>query len=95
MSGMEPWCDEVLNIKLRFGVISHATSFRNMPDIWSGPIALSGCIPFKSLSMPVGFMLLSGAGRYGLSPLDGMLEESSRVKRGDNWSLRMFAFVTL
>ena len=66
--------------------------FRNLVEIWSGPLALCGFRLFKSFSTPLTVTVISGAERYGEWSKSGVLVTSSVVNTEENCVLSISAF---
>ena len=66
--------------------------FRNLVEIWSGPLALCGFRLLRSFSTPLTVTVISGTERYGEWPKSGVLVTSSVVNTEENCVLSMSAF---
>ena len=51
-SGIVPWSSDAWKIRVSAGANGCAISFRNLGDMESGPVALLGLMPLRSLRTP-------------------------------------------
>ena len=71
------------------GAIGVAISFRNLGEIWSGPLALCGFYLRSSFFTPFTCMLRGGAEFTVLFPMVGIKVQSSLVKALTNCSFKI------
>ena len=76
-------------MSVRAGATEEAISFRNLGEIWSGPLALCGFWPRSSFFTPFTWMLGGGAEFTVLFPMVGIEVQSSLVKALTNCSFKI------
>ena len=89
--GSCPLSMDIWKMVARVGAISLAVSLRNFVHIPSGPVALCGFRPRRSLATPSVEILSGGRSGWRLSPISGSGLSFSWLNTLVNWSFRISA----